>query len=293
VIELLLGSGLADTVSDGVVVLQSQEENLEDWQLMLGVAAMSFAVGMVSLKLATDRYRKSRLVKNTSTERIRSVALGRTELNGVARPDGETCDQPFTAGECVYGTWRVREWKEANPHDDEDDSKTWKTVSSGTVGDGLVLEDDTGAILLENPSTDLSDELETSETVGRGTIPDGRTAEFLESQNISVASDHRRRYEQGVIPAGTELYAFGEAVRDDEGAEQREQRLGDDYENLVAELVLGYDEDTGEFIVSDKTEDELAREQFLRTIPFILGGLLFVAVGAGFLGLSLQEYGLL
>ena len=291
---LELAGGLLGWV-DPAVPLQGGED-IQDWQAALLFAAMCFAVGMVSLKLGADRYRKSRVVKNTSTEQVRSMAVGRTELNGTARPYDGTYEEPFRDGEAVVADWRVSEWREKNPHDDEDDTKTWKQVASGRLGDRVVLEDDTGAVALERPPMgDLSNELTWETEVGPGTVPPAKVGEFLESQGVSTASGDKRRYRQRVIRDGTELYVFGEAGRrdDDTGEEPVFETLGRRYDDFVDELLLSRDSSTDRYIVSDKDEDEISRGAFLRTLAFLLCGVAFVALGAGLLAYGLQLNGML
>lgn len=287
------GSLLAGTELE--IVLQG-EDDVSDWEAAVLFAAMCFAVGAVALKLGADRYRKSRIVKDTPTERIRSLAIGRTEITGTARPYDGTYEEPFGNGEVVFARWRVSEWREKHPNDDEDDTKTWKTVGSGRIGDRIVLEDETGAVTLETPPTgDLSDDLVRTEEVGPGTVPPGKIAEFLESQGISTASSNKRQFRQHVIRDGTELYAFGEVSRRDSDSRKESvvEKLLERHDTFVEELIFSRDSSTEQYIVSDKDEDEISRDASLWTLVFLLGGLAFTALGAGLLAYGLQLNGVL
>lgn len=280
---------------DPALLLQG-DGDVQDWQAAVLFAAMCFALGAVALKRGADRYRKSRMIENTATERVRSMAVGRTELTGTARPYDGTHGEPFGTGEVVFARWRVSEWREKHPNDEDDDTKTWKSVASGRVGDRIVLEDDTGAVTLETPPTgDLSSDLVRTEEVGHGTVPPAKIAEFLESQGVSTVSDNKRRFRQRVIRNGTELYAFGEARR--RGDEPREaptiESLLGRYDTFVDELVFGRDSGTGEYIISDENEDDIARGAFLRTLAYLLGGVTATALGAGLLAYGLQLNGML
>lgn len=289
-----IGFFLLAWAEPGVPLQEGQD--VQDWQAALLFAAMCFAVGAVALKLGTDRYRKSRIVKNTSRERIQSMAIGRTELSGTARPSDGTYGEPFGNGEVIFAKWGVSEWREKHPNDDEDDTKTWESIASGRLGTHVVLEDETGAVMLDTPPTgDLSEEMVQTEEVGPGTVPPEKIAEFLESEGISTASSNKRQFRQRVIRDGTELYAFGEARRrdDDSRDEAVIQRLQERHDNFVEELVLGRDSETETYIVSDKDEDEISRGAFARTLAFLLGGVAFTALGAGLLGYGLQLNGLL
>jgi len=60
---------------------------------LLVLLPAGFMFGLYLIYKGTDKYRKYALVRNTATERIRSMALGRTELEGVARPAEKVLDQ--------------------------------------------------------------------------------------------------------------------------------------------------------------------------------------------------------
>jgi len=294
------------TTLDAFVPLQSDEGSLEDWQVMAIAAAMCLLAGVGVLRMGADQYGKSRIVKNTGTEKIRSMAVGRTELNGTARAYDQTYAQPFRKGECVFGTYSVQEL--VTKQDGDEEKKEWKTITSGTIGDRIVLEDETGAVIMERPSMTYSGELETRTKQGNlanlfeetfladwfGLGPNKQTVAFLEENGIAVSSSNRRKYVQKVVPPETDLYVLGQAVRRDDDADAGLiETLHEKYDGFTDTLVIERDDGSGEYIVTDKSEDKMARDQFLKAVAAIGGGIVFMALGAGLLGLSLQGYGLI
>lgn len=164
---------LADAVR---VPLSSHGNSGSDAPVLLGIG---FLIGIAFMYLGAKKWRVGRLIKNTPTERVRSVAVGRTEVNGTCRDAGVTYEQPYTDGECVYRHWEVEEYRESS--DPDDNSSEWVTVDSGTDVAPFFLEDDTGQILVdttEGPYFEVSDENSYSTKVGAGAEPPPEVQSF-------------------------------------------------------------------------------------------------------------------
>lgn len=306
-IHLSLVGGI--TLLDPAVPLGTTSELLADadWEAAAMVAVLSLAIGGAVIWEGFDHYQTSRLVKNTATERVRSMAVGRTELNGAARPYEGTFPRPFTEGECIYGKYRVKE--RVKKEDDDGEMKTvWESIAVGSFAERMVLEDETGAVILENPPMGYSGKMCTTKTQGKlanlfedtflgdwlNLGPDAQTARFLEEHDIPLTSGNRRQYEQKVVPDGTELYVLGQATRrSDDTDEAILDQLHERHETFADELIIERDSGSGEYIVTSQDEDEVSRTQLMKAMGTIATGILCVAFGAGMLGVALQNYGVL
>jgi len=115
-----------------VVLLESSSELLADadWEGVAMFGLFGLLVGAVVIHQGFDKYRNSRIFENTATERIRSMAVGRTELNGAAKPYDGTFPRPFTEGEYIYGEYRVKEYVQREDHDGETEM-VWETIARG------------------------------------------------------------------------------------------------------------------------------------------------------------------
>jgi hypothetical protein len=134
-----------------------------------------FLVGLAAIYYGAKRWRVGQLLRNTATERIRSVAAGRTEVDGVCRDVGLTHEQPYADGQCVYRHWHVEEYERTGG---ENNDREWKTVDAGTDVAPFFVEDDTGRILVDTtqaPHFEISEENSYSTTVGAGDGPPGRS----------------------------------------------------------------------------------------------------------------------
>lgn len=229
------------------------------------VVAIFFAVGLYLIYNGFQKWQRKRLMQDTPTEKVRSAAVGRTELSGTAKPiEGiGTLKQPFTDGECLVATYTVEEWEE--DHDDDGPDGHWNTIKSGTIYNPFELDDGTGSIRVEpeaDATYEISEQFRTRFRVGAGRTPPDEVVAFFQREfdddedegflggllggGPGARGSDRRRYTQEVIPPGESLYLLG-------GAEPRAGASGSNADQLV----LGRDSGSDEFIISDQTEEEL------------------------------------
>lgn len=252
------------------VALQASENTADRGLKSLAFSGLFFAVGLLVIYAGFDEWRKKRLIQDTPTEQVRSIAAGRTELNGTAKPTEGTVEQPFADGECLYADWEIEEYR----HDD--DGSDWHTIDSGEVATPFALDDGTGAVHVA-ASTDatweISEEHRTRIKVGDRESPPDEIRSFLDTHSEADVGDEgivfgdTRRYTQEVLPPHEEVYVFGRAA-------EREGASGDNEGRLVMERDGGSDR----FIISDMTESELTGALSKRAPLFILLGLA-VSVG--------------
>lgn len=143
---------------------------------------LAFVGSLLIIYWGLQTYRFSRVIRDTPPEPVRSVAMGRTEVQGQIVPSERVFDQPFTEGQCVYGEYKVREYRENSNDDDEDPE--WKTIEKGSFGTPFYIDDGTGEILVEPTEEtlyEISDENSTKIKVGKGDTPPQPVQEFLGS----------------------------------------------------------------------------------------------------------------
>ncbi len=229
--------------------------------------ALFFGVGIGVIYLGFDVWRTGHLVRNTPTEKVRSVAVGRTELDGVVREHAETIAPPYADEECVYVNWAVERW------DTSGDDSEWVTVASGSEARAFDLDDDTGRIRVradDGASFEInSDEHETEVRFDRGEELAPAVVAFVGRvyDGFEDEADQRRRYRQSVLPLGADVYVFG-------GARSRDvdRTAGSQADRLE----IGADEATGTFIVAD-TDEETLLGRYTRLGPAMMGGGLFTS----------------
>lgn len=273
--QLSLDAGALAAGASRLVPLQSGSSDDT-----LGVLVM-FVAGLLLVYHGFRKWQRMRLMQDTPTEKVRSAAVGRTELTGTGKPiDGiGTIDQPFTDGECLVATYEIEEWEEEEDDDGGSDGH-WSTVDSGTLVTPFVIDDGTGRMRVEpdeDATFDISSENRTRFHVGANRTPPDEVVEFFERRyadddeglldtlldwDPSVRGSEKRRYTQEVIPPGERLYLLG-------GARPMDGASGSNADRLV----LGRDGGSDEFIVSDRSEEELVSNYRWAAPAQIVGGL--------------------
>jgi len=86
---------------------------------------------------------KKKLIENIPTSKTRSVAIGLTEVKGVAEVNQRTLESPFSKEPCVYYCYEV--WQRVS----SGKRSYWKTIAKGESNDVFYLQDETGKILID------------------------------------------------------------------------------------------------------------------------------------------------
>lgn len=227
----------------------------------LVVEVFLFGLGLVMVYTGFQEYRVGRLIRDTATETVQAAAVGRTELEGTAKPLGETLARPFTEGECIYAHYQIKEERE-----DSDGDTSWATLDHDTWVTDFYLDDGTGRVLVEPEITakfEISEKHTTRFDVHESQSEPPGVAEFLEQgTDVDPTSRRRRKYVEKIIPPGESVYVLGSAeIRSD--AEGREE------DNLVVRR----DEGSDRFVISDMAESELTTTLSRRAPMMIAFGL--------------------
>jgi len=290
------------------IALQSSTGEDDDPFLFL---VIGFGIGLYLLYKGFDTWRLSRLVEDTPTSKVRSMSVGRVELEGTARKREESVTPPLLDEECVYVEWEA-EKREHRPADDHGSNYEWVTIGRGTHALAFDLEDDTGSVLiradLDDPTFDINQDghqLDRSFDSGEAAPDDvrrfvrgegnpggvslaeqesGGLVDSVTDFATDLATDslddtgNKRRYSETVLPVDTDAYVFGSAEpRDGAAMESSESDL----------LEVRRHDGTDRFLISDSTEEAL-QDSYGKWGPLmILAGLV---VSAGALYFLLTEY---
>ncbi len=117
-------------------------------RIAIGLAcAAAFGGGLWLFLSAFGRLRLRHAVAGTPTAKVRSMAMGKAELKGQARPEGTPLAAAFSGSPCVWFRWLVEEERT------ETDSKgrtrkAWHSIASGISEAPFRLEDLTGAVMV-------------------------------------------------------------------------------------------------------------------------------------------------
>jgi hypothetical protein len=269
--------------------------NSDDEGGLLIALVVGFFFGLYLIYDGFNKWQTKRLIEDTPTEKVRSMAVGRTELEGVAKSVDDTVEAPFTDEECLHIDWEIEEWRK----DNDDDDYHWETIARGARSVPFYLDDGTGKVPVRategDPTYEISDANRWRTTVGRGGSQPPEVREFIERhdsrhddtsffeepvdaltdlvQSGQIGSSNRkRRYSQEILPEESSIYLLGSAVPRD-ATDGGEQSL----------LEITRTESLDKLLLSDRSEEELESYYSKRGPLEIVGGLALSAICLGVL----------
>lgn len=258
----------------------------------LAFIGLFLTLGWLFVYAGVNRYRQRSLVADTPTSKVRSLAMGRVELDGTVEPLGETFPAPFSGQECVLYRYSIEQYYEDDHGNDE-----WQPAESGVQMRAFYLNDGTGRVMVGPANANLDVRTNVYE-VGAGEADPPAVREFLRNRHarfdehrtgglatvghatFDVEADgmrvgdasqiiqdgRRRRYVEEVLPVGEEVYVFGKA----------KERPGMSAPDNAANVIVEDADDIPTFTISHRSEEEVL-DYSLRLVASLVGfGLAFV-----------------
>jgi hypothetical protein len=240
-----------------------------------GFGSIFVGVGLLLVNQGRKERAQSERIAETETTAVRQLQPGTVEVKGVARPAEEAgiIKSPISEGDALATYVEVEEYESSGQH-----GGSWKTKHEDTTAVPMVVDDGTGEVRVVLPA-DGEVNVETITTkVGPGDEPSEPIKRYLEAE-AAVDEGSRgsfgplnygddRRYSEGMIEPGEEIYVLGRA---------REEQ-GDWGER---NYVLDEPTQSGDFILSDKSEAALIREGKRGGLVYLGFGAIFTLAGAG------------
>ncbi len=229
--------------------------------------------------------RTRRLIANTPTARIRSMAMGLVEINGAVEPRS-MLRAPFSGKPCAY--WEVDVAIQSR--------QSWRIVHRNQSGNPFYLSDDTGAALVYPHGAQCSIRFGTEEHCPGLMLPPCY-AEYMDAHTSvfgRIARIGHLRFRERVLEAGQRVYVLGTAMPRSQArvvAESEElQATGTDGpmatrrttldREVVAVVRRGENEST--FIVSQESEKGLMLSLGARALLQLVGGPVLTVGGLGY-----------
>ncbi len=247
---------------------------VQDLIVKLGWTGFSLpflAVGLYTMNKGRKQRARSERIAATETTRIGNVRPGTVEVKGTARPaeDANVFDSPIWTEDALATHVEVEKWESSGQG-----GGNWETVHEEETAVPIAVDDGTAEVRVELPADGGLNVERTRTKVGSGDEPPEPIRRFLETRDdIDEATrrelgplsfGERRRYSEGVIAPDEEVYVLGTA--------REEQADWGDRKYVIDEPT-----DSGDFVLSDKSETELIREgKRGGLVPLAFGGLLTV-----------------
>jgi len=280
------------------------------------LASLSLFAGAVPLRLGVIQLLRKREIEDYPTSRARSVAMGKVEVSGQARP-AVPMRSPWGGLDCVWFRWT-----QLDRVTTADGKSQWQIVGRGDSGDlPFLVEDESGRVLVDPAGAEIL-------VSNRNTIQ-GSYIRVIRGAPTAIPLGADTRIIEETVPAGRRLYVLGTARpvrRGGDGRVALRERLralkadpdrlktfdidGDgridpeEWEAAVASVerelmserlqageagdvspygaVIGRGEEGCLFLIADRSEEALVRGIAARAWAYLLGG--FAAVGFGVWG---------
>ena len=165
------------------------------------VLVVFFLIGLLLIYGGFNSLKRAKIIKNTSPERVRSLAVGRSEVHGQTRIAADVLCEPFGTDLCLYRRWKVEEYRKSG----KNNNRSWRTIASGREAVPFYVEDETGAVLVD-PDTTTDFEISSANTdrtrLSRGASLPAEIASFYDDDtpDVEVVTEHRSYIVEDVSP---------------------------------------------------------------------------------------------
>lgn len=247
------------------------------------VPSVGFFAGAYFFYNALVSLRLKRLIENTPTSKIRSIAMGFVEVfGGVGAVGDKILKSPIANKNCVYYRYYVQEYKRENK------KNRWVTIREGTDSVCFELKDNTGAVVVDPKGAQVEIPVRYQLTSDDENKLPTNVNTFLKKQGINpigaiftkgLRFSKRLRFIEHFIAPKDDLYVMGTAGDNPLIEDTRGKKNTDDIM-----IQKGVHEKT--FYISDKKESEIVKRLKIKIIGGFLGGGLLMVFCLGILLLS-------
>lgn len=247
---------------------------VQDIAISIGSIVFVF-VGLLTINKGRRERAESGRIEETETTAIGDLTPGPTEIKGTVHPTNDATIQqsPFSNTESIATHIEIKEW-----HTGGQGAGNWRAIYEEKSAEPMVVEDGTGEVEVELPPEGGLN-LETTETtIESDDEPPPEIRQYVENHtDVDIPERHsvgalsvgeRRRYVEGVLEPGEDVYLLGKVRKPDAGWDEQEYVL----DTPTAE---------GDFILSNKSEEELIREGERGGLVFLVFGGILTIVGVG------------
>jgi hypothetical protein len=183
--------------------------------------AVGAGAGVVLFFSGFRAWRRLRLIEDTPTSRVRSLPMGRVEVQGRTAGKAEL-EAPLTGTPCVYYRYRIEQEVRSNRR------RSWRTLAKGDSSAwGFHLEDETGRVLVDPAGAEVDighDWRETDPPLSTSLL------QVLGRHGIDphgLVFRKRLRFTEWRLAAGDPVYVLGVAQERPGLANERRRRIAE------------------------------------------------------------------
>ena len=241
---------------------------------VISLGSLVFVVmGLITLNKGRMERAESTRMEETETTAIRDLKPGPVEIKGTVHgTDDATLQQSPISGTKALATHvEVKEL-----HSDGNGPGNWQTTFEDQTAEPMFIDDGTGEVLVDLPEDGGLNLEQTEWKVEAGDDPPEEIRTYVENEpeldlpdGIDIgplSTGERRRYLEGTLEPGEDVYLLGTVRETEAGWDNRE-------------YVIDEPTSDGDFILSDKSEATLIEEGRSSGFVFLAAGALMIAIG--------------
>lgn len=255
-------------------------------------ACVALAVGPWFFYRGFRTLRTRRLIANTPTSHVRSMAMGLAEINGIVSPRSRVV-APFSGHECAYWEVDIATYNR----------RGWTTIHRNQSGNPFYLHDETGVALIYPHGAECKIGFGTEERC-QGLMLPACYSDYMDTHLSALGKITRigmLRFRERVLEEGQRLFVLGtatprsqervidegdllQATGTDDAAPSRLRTID---QEVVAVVRRGENEAT--FVISQESEKSLLLDLGGRALLQLAAGPALTLFGLGYWLLSLSS----
>jgi hypothetical protein len=249
--------------------------------VVISLGSLAFvAVGLSTLNKGRRKRAQSSRIDATETTPIRDLEPGPAEIKGTVHgtDDATLRESPLGGTEALAVHVEVEEWDTGGQG-----GGNWETIFETETVEPLTVDDGTGEVRVDLPADGGLNLTQTEWPVEAGAEPPTRVRRYVEKQPSldlpdgvdigPLSTGERRRYLEGTLEPGDDVYLLGSATEAEAGWDGRE-------------YVVDEPTPAGDFVLSDKNEAALIEVGRRDGVVFVAFGALLTVLGV--IGITAQ-----
>lgn len=241
---------------------------LEDANL---IGLFLILAGIVLFLVGLYFQKRKRLIADTPTSKIRSLAMGLVEIFGQVMPlQNKVFKSPFTDKDCVYYRYTIEEYRSSgkNSH--------WVTIKKAEQRTLFYLQDDTGMVLIDPTGAQIEAKKDFEFQSSLGKDPPEQVIRFLSASNLTyegfLGLNKTMRYQETIITPDDTLYIMGTAGTN--------PYKNEGHTNHVDSIMIQKGTSEKHYYISDKAEKQILTQLTFATYGTAGCGILLIIIGA-------------
>ena len=241
---------------------------------VISLSSLVFVVmGLITLNKGRTARAESTRMEDTETTAIRDLESGQVEVKGTVHGTDDATLQrsPIDGTEALAVHLEVKEL-----HSDGNGPGNWQTIFENQTAEPMFIDDGTGEVLVNLPEDGGLNLGQSEWKVEAGDDPPEEIRTYVENEPAldlpdgvdigPLSTGERRRYLEGTLEPGENVYLLGTARETEAGWDNR------DY-------VIDGPTSDGDFVLSDKSEAALIEEGRSSGLVFLTAGALMIVIG--------------